>query len=169
LSRNFPEGTFIPSRREKDIDTLRSKPQISSEEITLFHVEVMQEECRSRGTLQGFRINKLRRNSDFAHRAISKRRRRKENPLENSELRSSGGTASLKCRLDPSSQDSQRRQRLRSFGTIKYSKFRKKTGILGGSYSYRQISWRGKDMDCWVYVQATVGGEHSGRERDMGR
>jgi hypothetical protein len=29
LENKFPEGAYIPSRRERDRDTLRSKPHIS--------------------------------------------------------------------------------------------------------------------------------------------
>jgi hypothetical protein len=43
LSRKFPEGTYIPSRIERDSDTLRLEPQISIEEIAPFHAKVLQE------------------------------------------------------------------------------------------------------------------------------
>jgi hypothetical protein len=61
LSRKFPEGTYIPSRRERDRDTLRSEPQISSEEIAPFHAKVLQEVAQSSKEPLRFREIKLRR------------------------------------------------------------------------------------------------------------
>jgi hypothetical protein len=52
LSRKLPEGTYIPSRRERDRDTLRSEPQISSEEIAPFHAKVLQEVVEFEGTFE---------------------------------------------------------------------------------------------------------------------
>jgi hypothetical protein len=52
LSRKLPEGTYIPSRRERDRDTLRSEPQISSEEIAPFHAKVLQEVAEFEGTFE---------------------------------------------------------------------------------------------------------------------
>jgi hypothetical protein len=48
----LPEGTYIPSRRERDRDTLRSEPQISSEEIAPFHAKVLQEVAEFEGTFE---------------------------------------------------------------------------------------------------------------------
>jgi hypothetical protein len=52
LSRTLPEGTYIPSRIERDRDTLRSEPQISSEEISPFHAKVLQEVAECEGTFE---------------------------------------------------------------------------------------------------------------------
>jgi hypothetical protein len=60
LEQEVAEGTYIPSRRERDRDTLRSEPQISSEEIAPF----VQRSCKrlqsSKEPLR-FREIKLRR------------------------------------------------------------------------------------------------------------
>jgi hypothetical protein len=52
LSGKLPEGTYIPSRRERDRDTLRSEPQIILEEIAPFHAKVLQEVSKFEGTFE---------------------------------------------------------------------------------------------------------------------
>ena len=52
MSGKFLEATYIPSRRERDRDTLRSDPQISSEEIEPFHAKVLQEVAEFEGTFE---------------------------------------------------------------------------------------------------------------------
>jgi hypothetical protein len=46
------EGTCIPSRRERDRDTLTSKPQISSKEIAPFHAKVLREVVEFEGNFE---------------------------------------------------------------------------------------------------------------------
>jgi hypothetical protein len=57
LSRKFPEGTYIPSRRERDRDTLRFRA-----------------------------IDKLRMDSTIVCKDPARNRRGQENPLEGSEF-----------------------------------------------------------------------------------
>jgi hypothetical protein len=45
------EGTFVPSRRERDRDTLRSEPQISSEEIAQLCARTLQGVTEAKKTI----------------------------------------------------------------------------------------------------------------------
>jgi hypothetical protein len=66
LRRKCPEGTYIPSRRERVRDTLSSEPPISLEEIEPFHAKVLEDAAEvSQST-------KLRRDSVPRMQAISK-------------------------------------------------------------------------------------------------
>jgi hypothetical protein len=57
LEHAFPEGAYIPSRRERDINTLMSYPQISSGQIVHLCAGTLQGVQRLRNLL-GFRVNK---------------------------------------------------------------------------------------------------------------
>jgi hypothetical protein len=67
-------------------------------------------------------VQKLRRNSAFAHRAIVERSRKSRNPLRFHNRQSSGGTTSLEYRREPRIQASQQKQRPRPLKLWKSSK-----------------------------------------------
>jgi hypothetical protein len=56
LEEEVPKGTYIPSRRERDRDTLRLEPQISSEEIAPLRAKDLARGCKVQRNLWRFRV-----------------------------------------------------------------------------------------------------------------
>jgi hypothetical protein len=52
LSRKLPEGTYIPSRRERDRNNLRLEPQISLGKIAQLCAGTLQEFAEFEGTFE---------------------------------------------------------------------------------------------------------------------
>jgi hypothetical protein len=126
LSRKLPEGTYTPSRRERDRDTLRSEPHISSRWIAQL---CARDPTKSAEVEKPFEVSgwiNLRRNNAFVHRVITERSRRLRNPSRFHSRQISGGETSLEYRRESRIQDSQQRQRQRPFGARNLPRGRKK-------------------------------------------
>jgi hypothetical protein len=90
-------------------------------------------------TFQGSRIKNIKRSSAFAHRAIAKRNKRKENPLEGSEVEKLRRDKTLRTQVRPKFTGFTEETKVEVFGERKFSKFRKKRRSSGGSYIYCQM------------------------------